>query len=106
MVKDTITLVNIKEILDKGLEPSKKSKMFLSALGPENISTGLKSGLLRIICNKDNTFEVSITEELLSDIEAVLKRNLKQRGYQLTLKGEKFIRDNYIQNKIFQESTK
>ena len=106
MVKDTKTLVNIKEILAKGLEPSKKSRMFLDVLGADNISSGLKSGLLRIICNKDNTFEVTVTEALLADLESVLKRKLKERGYQLTLKGEKFVKDSYIQNKIIQEASK
>ena len=74
--------------------------MFLDVLGPENISSGLKSGLLRVICNKDNTFEVTITETLLADLESVLKRKLKERGYQLTLKGEKYVKESYSQNNI------
>ena len=100
MVKDTKTLHNIKEVLDKGFQPSEKSKKFLDVLGPDNISSGLKNGLLRVVCNEDKTFEVAVTDMLLTDLESVLKRKLKERGYQLTVKGEKFVDDGYDQNKM------
>ena len=100
MVKDTKTLHNIKEVLDKGFQPSEKSKKFLDVLGPDNISSGLKNGLLRVVCNEDKTFDVAVTDMLLTDLESVLKGKLKERGYLLTVKGEKFVRDGYEQNEI------
>ena len=98
MVKDTKT-GNLKEILAKGFQPSEKSKKFLDVLGPDNISSGLKNGLLRVVCNEDKTFDVAVTDMLLTDLESVLKGKLKERGYLLTVKGEKFVRDGYEQAK-------
>ena len=100
MVTDTKTINIIKEILDKGFRPSEESKKFLDVLGRENIVSGLKNGLLKVVCNDDKTFEVTVTDMLLADLESVLKRKLKERGYILTVKGEKFVRDGYEQNKI------
>ena len=103
MVKDTKT-GNLKEILAKGFQPSEKSKKFLDVLGPDNISSGLKHGLLKVVCNADKTFEVAVTDILLTDLKTVLRRKLKERGYQLTVKGEKFVDDGYDQNKMLLNS--
>ena len=103
MVIETNTLNNIQEILDKGFQPSNLSKKFLDVLGQENISTGLKNGLLKIVCNDDKTFEVTMTDILHADLEKALRKKLKERGYQLTIKGDKFIKESYTENKMMNE---
>lgn len=94
------TLNSIQVILDKGFKPSNTSRKFLDILGKENISAGLKNGLLKIVCNADKTFDVTMTDTLHADLEKVLRTKLRERGYQLTVKGEKFVKDGYSQSGI------
>tara|TARA_Y100001947_G_C10262475_1_gene270716 strand:- start:172 stop:531 length:360 start_codon:yes stop_codon:yes gene_type:complete len=100
MVIEKNTLNSIQVILDKGFKPSNVSRKFLDVLGKENISAGLKNGLLKIVCNADKTFDVTMTDVLHTDLENVLRRKLRERGYQLTLKGEKYVKESYSQNNI------
>tara|TARA_Y100001951_G_C11114363_1_gene169259 strand:+ start:63 stop:419 length:357 start_codon:yes stop_codon:yes gene_type:complete len=97
---ETNTLNNIQEILDKGFQPSNVSKKFLDVLGRDNVKAGLKNGLLKIACNADKTFDVTMTDVLHADLEKVLRRKLRERGYLLTVKGEKFVREGYSQSGI------
>ena len=90
----------MKHIIDNKMRPTEKSTRFMKVLGKEKTFTALSHGLLKLKFNEDNTFDVTLTNMMVNDLQQSLTDKLKERGYGLTQKGKQYLHEQYTQDNL------
>lgn len=87
--------LTLDKIRKEGYEPTKTAYTIIKTLGADLATHAFSEGTLSLKCNDDKTFDVVIAQQIIDDCVDKLRVTLKNRGYSLTVKGERYIDESY-----------
>ena len=85
----------LKDLRSKGYMPTKRAIELVKLMGKDMSASALMEGAITIRRNEDKTFDIVIGKEIVESSQKKLEESLAKRGYCLTLKGERYVRDAY-----------
>jgi len=86
----------MKSIRSKGYVPTDRASELVKLMGKNLATDAFMNGAITMKMNdEDKTFDIIIGKEIIDASQKKLEEELENRGYCLTLKGEKFVRSAY-----------